>query len=274
MTGLRKEGTAPRDRLAVARGAAVGVGYFAMFLIYAPILGLLLLSFSAQPLSGLPWPLTLDWYRDLFSGDMDWLPPTLLSVAIGVTVALLSTAAATLIGRALPHLRRRTGLLAAFLVVLFLPGLIVGVALLLFYRMLLGISTGLWSIALAHFIWAFPFSLLCILLVAVRFDTRLLEAARDLGAGWWRRFVDIELPLLRPGITASLFFGFLLSFNELPRTIYVHGPWVTLPYYLWTQAAAHSTQVAFVYALSAIITAVSLVLTTLAIGLLMRGERT
>ena len=265
---------APRERLEVARGVAVGVGYFAICLIYAPILGLLLLSFSAQPMSGLPWPLTLDWYRDLFSGDMDWLPPTLLSVAIGVTVALLSTAAATLVGRTLPHLHRRMGLLAAFLVVLFLPGLIVGLALLLFYRMLLGISTGLWSIALAHFVWAFPFSLLCILLVTVRFDTRLLEAARDLGAGWWRRFVDIELPLLRPGITASLFFGFLLSFNELPRTIYVHGPRVTLPYYLWTQAAAHSTQVAFVYALSAIITAVSLVLTTLAIWLLMRGERT
>ena len=70
-----------------------------------------------------------------------------------------------------------------------------------------------------------------------------------------------------------IFFGFLLSFNELPRTIYVHGPRITLPYYLWTESAAHSTQVAFVYALSAIITAVSLVLTTVAIGLLMRGER-
>ena len=265
--------TAPRDRLSAARGVAVAAGYAALFMIYAPILALLVLSFSAQPLSGVPWPLTLEWYSDLFAHTMQWLPPTGLSVGTGLVVALLSTMAATLVGRTLPHLRRRTGLLASFLVVLFLPGLVVGVALLLFYRALLGIGTGLWSIVLAHFIWAFPFSLLCILLVAVRFDLRLLDAARDLGAGPWRRFADVELPLLRPGIAASLFFGFLLSFNELPRTIYVHGPRITLPYYLWTESAAHSTQVAFVYALSAIITAVSLVLTTVAIGLLMRGER-
>jgi ABC-type spermidine/putrescine transport system permease subunit II len=263
----------PRDRLAAARRVAIAAGYAAVLMIYAPIVGLLVLSFSAQPLSGVPWPLTLAWYRDLFARGAQWLPPTGLSVATGLLVAVLSTSAATLVGRALPHLRQRTGLLASFLIVLFLPGLVVGVALLLFYRVLLGIGTGLWSIALAHFVWAFPFSLLCILLVAVRFDLRLIDAARDLGASRWRRFADIELPLLRPGVAASLFFGFLLSFNELPRTIYVHGPRITLPYYLWTESAAHSTQVAFVYALSAIITAVSLVLTTVAISLLMRGER-
>jgi len=110
--------------------------------------------------------------------------------------------------------------------------------------------------------------------VTVRFDIRLLDAARDLGAGRWRRFLDIEMPLLRPGISASLFFGFLLSFNELPRTIYVHGAQTTLPYYLWTESAAHSTQVALVYALSAVITVASLALTATAIGLLMRTERT
>ena len=262
-----------RDPLRWARGLAVALGYLALFMIYAPILGLFVLSFSQQPLSGVPWPLTLEWYRQLFAGEVRWLAPTELSLVIAIVVALLSTAAATLVGRTLPRLQRPSVALSAFLVVLFLPGLVIGVAFLLFYRALLGITTGLWSIVLAHFTWAFPFSLLCILLVTVRFDIRLLEAARDLGASRWRRFVDIELPLLRPGISASLFFGFLLSFNELPRTIYVHGAAITLPYYLWTESAAHSTQVALVYALSAIITIGSLILTTTAIGLLMRADQ-
>ena len=267
-------GVIVRDRVWPIRGLAVGLGYSALFLIYAPILGLIVLSFSQQPLSGVPWPLTLQWYRQLFEGEPRWLAPSELSVGIAVAVALLSTAAATLVGRVLPHLRRPSGVLSLFLVVLFLPGLVIGLAILLFYRALLGITTGLWSILLAHFIWAFPFSLLCILLVAIRFDIRLLDAARDLGAGRWRRFVDIELPLLRPGITASLFFAFLLSFNELPRTIYVHGAQVTLPYFLWTESAAHSTQVAFVYALSAIIMLASVALTTASFSLLLPAEKT
>jgi len=118
---------------------------------------LILLSFSRQPLSGVPWPLTLDWYRQLFAGELRWLVPTELSVATGLAVSVLSTAAATLVGRALPQLRRPSVLLAAFLVVLFLPGLVIGLSILLFYRALLGITTGLWSIMLAHFTWAFRF---------------------------------------------------------------------------------------------------------------------
>jgi ABC-type spermidine/putrescine transport system permease subunit II len=54
--------------------------------------------------------------------------------------------------------------------------------------------------------------------VAARFDVRLLEVAADLGAGGWRRFRDIEAPLLLPGILSAGFFGFLLSLNELPRS--------------------------------------------------------
>lgn len=251
---------------------AATIGYAAMFLLYVPIVGLVLLSFSAQPLAGVPWPLTLDWYTDLFAGDVPWLAPTWTSILVGLAVSLLSTVAATLVGRQLPQLRRRNGLLLTFMVVIFLPGMVIGFAILMFYRAMLGIRTGIWSLLLAHFAWAFPFSLLCVLLVTVRFDVRLVEAAKDLGANAWQRFFQIELPLLKPGIVASLFFGFLLSFNELPRTIYARGAAETLPYFLWTQSSGHISQISLVYALSAIITVISLGLTAVAVSFLMRGE--
>ncbi|MEQ9688514.1 MAG: ABC transporter permease, partial [Bauldia litoralis] len=87
-----------------------------------------------------------------------------------------------------------------------------------------------------------------------------------------RQFVDIELPLLKPGITASVFFSFLLSFNELPRTLYTRGGITTLPYYIWTASAAHSSQVSLIYALSAIIMAASFVLILIATRILMRSN--
>jgi ABC-type spermidine/putrescine transport system permease subunit II len=251
---------------------ALCLGLFAMALLYVPIVGLAVLSFSDQPLSGIPWPLTLRWYTDLGEGEnAKWVGPLGTSIAIGLVVAVAATAVALLIGRVLPFARRRGGILAAYLSVLVMPGILVGIAVLIFYRGLLGIKTGLWSVVLVHFVWALPFALLCILLVTVRFDRRLLEAAKDLGANRWRQFVDIELPLLMPGISASMFFSFLLSFNELPRTLYTRGGVTTLPYFIWTASSAHSSQVSLVYALSAVIMIGSFIVTLVAVRQLNRA---
>ena len=252
---------------------AVAAGALALVLLYAPIGGLVMMSFSARPLSGIPWPLTLEWYGSLFEGDNDlWIGPLFTSIGLGLLVSLLATAAALVIGRTLPLVRRRGGLLFAYLSVLVMPGILVGIAVLFFYRGLLGIRTGFWSVLLVHFVWALPFALLCILIVSVRFDHRLLEAAKDLGADRWRQFVDIELPLLKPGIVASLFFSFLLSFNELPRTLYTRGGITTLPYHIWTASAAHSSQVSLIYALSTIIVVASFALVLLAMRTLLREK--
>lgn len=254
-------------------GLAIALGCLALFLLYTPIIGLGLLSFSARPLSGIPWPLTLDWYSSLLEGEnAKWIGPLGTSIGIGVLVSLVSTVVALLVGRVIPVIKRRGGLLLAYLSVIVMPGILVGVAILIFYRGLLGIRTGFWSVVLVHFIWALPFSLLCILLVAVRFDRRMLDAAKDLGANRYRRLVDIELPLLLPGISASLFFSFLLSFNELPRTLYARGSIITLPYYMWTASSSHSSQVSLIYALSAIIAVVSFLLTFVAMRFLNRVD--
>ena len=251
---------------------AAWCGFLPLALLYGPIVGLVILSFSAQPLSGIPWPLSLRWYQSLLATDnLGWLNPLLTSVAVGLVVAILSTISAVLVGRQIAILRKPTGMLAAYFSVLIVPGILVGIAVLLFYRVLLGIPTGIWSVILVHYIWALPFALLCILIVSFRFDRRLLEAAEDLGATRFRRFVDIEIPLLMPGISASLFFSFLLSFNELPRTLYARGSTVTLPYYVWTASASHSPQASLIYALSSLIVLVSSGLTILAMRLLSRN---
>lgn len=256
-----------------ATALAIGLGALAMVLLYAPIAGLAILSLSARPLTGIPWPLTTEWYASLFVGNnANWLGPLGTSVVIGLIVSAAATAVALVIGRVLPVMRRRGSMLVTYLSVLILPGILVGIAVLIFYRGLLGLRTGFWSVVLVHFIWALPFALLCILLVSVRFDRRLLEAARDLGANRYRQFVDIELPLMMPGISASAFFSFLLSFNELPRTLYARGGTITLPYYIWTASSSHSSQVSLIYALSALIMIVSFLVTLVAMRVLMRSE--
>jgi ABC-type spermidine/putrescine transport system permease subunit II len=164
-------------------------------------------------------------------------------------------------------------MLVGALLPLFLPGVVLGTALFLYLRSFLGLKLGLWSLAIGHFVWAFPFALLAVLVMASRFDARLLDAAADLGANRWQRFWHIEYPALRPAIIAAGLFGFLLSFNELPRSIFLRGRETTLPLYVWAQASSHTSNVPLIYALSTIVLLVSLVVITGAFWLLFaRGE--
>jgi ABC-type spermidine/putrescine transport system permease subunit II len=261
-----------RILLRIATSVVVVLGSIGILLIYGPVAWLGLMSISHRPLTGKPGPFTFEWYQKL-AADLRWLNPLLTSLGIATIVSILCMIAATAVGRVLPHIGRSgVWLLLAFLLVLFVPGVMVGVDFIMFYRLFLGIHTGLWSLVLAHFVWAFPFALLSVLVVAARFDVRLLEVAADLGAGGWRRFRDIEVPLLLPGILSAGFFGFLLSFNELPRSIYLRGGITTLPLFQWAEAASHTTMVPLIYALSTLITIASLALTVFALRLLFRRE--
>ena len=257
------------DRLMrIGRPVGIAIGYFWISLIYIPIVWLAVMSVSSRPLTGVPYPLSLEWYDALFSGDMRWSGPLERSLILGLIVSVLCMVAATLVGRVLPLLRRRGGLLAAFLAPLFVPGLVTGVSMFMFYRAFVGVKLGDWSLVLAHFVWAFPFALLAMLVVSSRFDIRMNEAASDLGATKWQRFWQIEVPLLRPGIIASGFFGFLLSFNELPLSIYMRAGQMTLPLHLWAESTAHQSSVPLIYGMSTLVTIASVLIVVLALRLL------
>ena len=259
--------------LRIATVATIFIGCVGILLIYGPVVWLGVMSISERPLTGKAGPFTLDWYQKLFT-DLRWTSPLGDSLFVAAIVCVICMTTATTVGRVLPHIGARGAwLLLAFLVVLFVPGVVLGVDFIMYYRLFLGIHTGLWSLVLGHFVWAFPFALLSVLVVSSRFDIRLLEVAADLGASRWRRFRDIEVPLLMPGILSAGFFGFLLSFNELPRSIYLRGGITTLPLFHWAETASHTSMVPLVYALSTLITLGSLALTIVALQLLFRGER-
>jgi len=243
------------------------------FCIYAPVVWLGVLSLSTDPLAGLPGALTIKWYRGLFA-DQRWVEPLLRSLEIALIVAALCMCAASLVGRILPRLRRGAPLLlAAFLIPLVLPGIVVGLDIFIFYRMLLGLRMGMWSLVLVHFIWAFPFALIGMLVVSSRFDVRLLEAAADLGAGPWRRFWDIERPLLMAGVVTAGMFGFLLSLTELPRSIFVFGHTQTLPLFTWAETTSRGSHVPLIYCLNSLIALVSVIMSILAVRLLGRWAK-
>ena len=248
-------------------------GILALAWIYLPILWLIIMSASAEPLSGFPGPFTAEHYVQLF-GHPAWFVPLLRSLGLALLVAVVSMICATVIGRAIPRIRSgQLSVLGAVLLPLMVPGVVIGTALFLYLRVVLGFKFGLWSLFAGHFIWAFPFSLLAVLVVSLRFDTRLLDAAADLGSGPWQRFWQIEFPLLRDGIVAGGLFAFLLSFNEIARSIYLKGKIETLPIYLWQQAASHSSTVPLIFPLNVVILIASAFLVGVAFWLLFHATQ-
>jgi len=233
------------------RAGAAG-GLILLALCYVPIIWLMVMSLSAAPLSGVPWPLTSEWYVRM-AADERWHAPMLTSVLLAAAVGTICAVLATLLGRAIMRMQRPSWLIAMTLLPLFVPGLTIGAALFLFLRVGLGLRLGLWSVLLGHVLWALPFAVLLMLVILTRFDRRLIDAAADLGASPQQRFWLVEWPFLRPAVFGSGLFGFLLSFSELPRSLFLRGTTTTMPIFQWAQAADHQSYVPISFALATLI---------------------
>ena len=73
--------------------------------------------------------------------------------------------------------------------------------------------------AIAAGVMALPLMVRAMRLSIEAVDRRLEGAARTLGAGPWRSFTTVTLPLSRPGILAGLVLGFARSIGEFGATI-------------------------------------------------------
>jgi putative spermidine/putrescine transport system permease protein/spermidine/putrescine transport system permease protein len=64
--------------------------------------------------------------------------------------------------------------------------------------------------------------------------------------------------MLMPGIVGAGLFGFLLSFNEVLRTIFLRGTDTTMPVWNWIMAASQQSQVPIIFSLASIVLLVTL----------------
>lgn len=74
---------------------------------------------------------------------------------------------------------------------------------------------GLWAIIVVEALYLYPILYLNATAALANLDPALEEAAENLGAGWWRRFFGITLPLIRSGLFAGATIVFIWSFTEL-----------------------------------------------------------
>jgi len=223
MTGRRFDGL-----------AAYGLGYLAF--LYLPLLFIVLFSFNdsiyvAFPLKGL----TFNWYAEMWRQEalVDSLGN---SIKVAAAVAVVSTILGTLAAKAVTRYRLKgRGPVVAFIMVPFvIPGIILGISLLVLVSHL-GLELSLLTIGLGHVLIAVPFSMLVLISRMEGFDRSLEEASLDLGEGPWATFWRVTFPLALPGIVASLLLTFTLSFDEFIIAFFLSGTEATLPLFIWSQ---------------------------------------
>lgn len=83
----------------------------------------------------------------------------------------------------------------------------------------LGFTFSWTGAALAAAVMAFPLIVRPIRLAFEQVEPGLEEMAATLGAGFWRRFATILLPLAWPGVVAGLVLGFAKALGEFGATI-------------------------------------------------------
>jgi putative spermidine/putrescine transport system permease protein len=211
-----------------------GLGtYFLIFMVflYAPMILMAILSFQGQfgqltfPFKG---PLSLDWWRSLYDENAQPFHAADIRTAAANSLYLSLTAGAIVSFLAFTlsmAFRRRwrfksdAGGFYLIMLALMTPGYLLAVGTQLFWAKL-GKEPGIWETALgANVIWGIPFGFLVMVAVWNRYDQRVEEAARDLGADQKRTFREVTLPLVWTGIFGCFLFGFTLAWNDYDRTI-------------------------------------------------------
>jgi spermidine/putrescine transport system permease protein len=210
------------------------VALLALAFIYVPPLYLLLLSFNPGLLPTIPsiTNLSLRWYVALL-GEQRMLVALRESLIIGATTAFAATLVALPAALAFMELRHGRAAWFNFVVLsMFVPGVVQGLVLSVVFNVV-HIPPSRLTVVAGHMLWALPFAFIVILTNLAMLKRNLLLAAYDLGASWVQTFLDVILPLIRPGIVGALTFSFLLSFNEFNRAFYLIGANDTLPIYMF-----------------------------------------
>jgi putative spermidine/putrescine transport system permease protein len=199
----------------------------ALLIMLGPIAIVVLVSFSPNDFFAFPpHGLSIRWFREFFNlASMQ--RAYLLSLEVALAASILATVLGTLASLFLARQRgTAVGMLnALFLSPLVFPTIIIGVALLLFFRRIgMPILPGL---ILAHVLIGTPYCIRSVLTSLQAFDISLEEAGQSLGAGPVKTFMLITLPLIRPGLLSGWLFAFIVSFGELNTALFLTGPGVT-----------------------------------------------
>ena len=211
--------------------------------LYIPIVTLVVYSFNASPLVTVWSGFTFKWYAAL-AQDREVISGLILSLKVAFLSGLLSVIFGTFTAFALVRYHQypgRTFLSSMANAPLVMPDVIVGLSLLLMLvsvqRWLGFPERGLMTILMGHALLGTAYAAVVVMSRLREFDTRLEEAAMDLGCKPFQVFSLVTLPLIAPALLSAFLLTFTLSFDDVVLSAFLSGPGsTTLPIVIFSRA--------------------------------------
>ena len=215
------------------RIAGQGYLWLILFVLYAPILLIIVFSFTKSKVFGNWTGFTFDLYRNLFTGydmtaqvrvDPNLYRAMLYTVIIAVIAAIISTLLGTVAAIGIFHMRQRHRKTIMFMnsIPMINPDIITGISLFLLF-VFLGINRGLGTVIVAHVVFCTPYVILSVMPRLTKMNPNIYEAALDLGATPAQALRKVLVPELWPGMISGFILSLTLSIDDFGVTFFTKG---------------------------------------------------
>lgn len=217
--------------------------YIAVFFLYlfVPLGIMVLAAFNANSTpSATDWQgVTLQWFTGRYDAEGNLLVRGLpqdtrflqglwhsFLIATGVIVVSLplGLSGALLLTRL--ESKASTLLYTVLVSPILMPGIVLGVSTMIFWRDMFGVEAGLFTAMIAQAVFIGSYCMLMFMARLQRQDRVQEEAAFDLGASPWLVFRRITLPFLMPTVATAAVIAFLQSIENYNTTFFaIGGSW-------------------------------------------------
>lgn len=200
-----------------------------IFLLYFPILIIIIQSFNANGRGNDFGGFTFQWYKALFQ-DEDLMSAILTTVIIALSATLISTILGTLAAIGINSLnnKHKKQMIMLNNVPILNSDVVTGVALFFIFKcfgILIGneFILGYGTMLIAHIFFCLPYVILSVLPKLNETDKNLYDAALDLGCTPKTALSKVIVPSIKTGILTGMLLAFTMSFDDFVISYMVSG---------------------------------------------------
>ena len=194
--------------------------------LYAPILIIVVFSFTEAKVLGTWSGFSTKLYTSLFAGNAgqalnDAIFNTLF---IALVAAVISTVLGTIAAIGIYNMRQKERRIVNFVnsIPMINPDIITGISIFLLF-VFLGLSRGMMSIICAHIAFCTPYVVLSVMPRLMKMNPNIYEAALDLGATPFYALRKGLMPELWPGMISGFILSITLSIDDFAVTLFTKG---------------------------------------------------
>lgn len=233
LTPAQIEALHRQRNMTIKRVFAQSYLWLLLLLLYAPIVLIIVFSFTKSKVFGNWTGFTVQLYENLFTGydrvaQVHVDPNLYHSLFYTLLIALIAATFATLLGTlaaiGIFNMRQKRRKTIQFLnsIPMINPDILTGISLFLLF-VFLGISRGLTTVIIAHVVFCTPYVVLSVMPRLTKMNPNIYEAALDLGATPFQALRKVMMPELWPGMLSGFILSITLSIDDFGVTFFTKG---------------------------------------------------